>query len=297
MSGDRVQNLFKLCFQQKKGSEDMLKKIDRAAVFLKNHPNLFRCPKCHSEMSQQGKSLRCHNGHRFDLSKKGTLYFLDHQVKTEYDSEMFDPRGRMIRSGMYQPVIKKITEQLQIGNVLDVGCGEGSFLQQINRVRENPVTIGFDIAKEGIYLASNQPIDAFWCVADLTNLPFEDTSFDTILNIFSPSHYREFKRVLKPEGCVIKVVPQSGYLQELRAVYHPDGTSYSNEAVIQRFTEELTVDHRERVTYEFEIPEENRLDLLEMSPLEWQVSQEVKANLARNPLKRITVDLEILKGH
>lgn len=275
----------------------MLKKIERGANFLAKQQALFRCPKCHREMIQKEKSLTCGNGHRFDLAKKGTLYFLDHQIKSDYDQEMFAPRGRMIRSGMYQPVVEKIAELIQTGNVLDVGCGEGSFLQQINQLNENPVTIGFDIAKEGIYLASNQPIDAFWCVADLTNLPFADQSFDTILNIFSPSQYREFKRVLKPNGCVVKIVPQTHYLKELRAVYRPEGESYSNEAVIQRFTEEMTIDQRERVTYEFEIPENNRLDLLEMSPLEWQVSPEIKANLAANPLKKITIDVEILKGH
>ena len=248
-------------------------------------------------MDQIEKSLICINGHRFDLAKKGTLYFLDHQIKTEYDNEMFEPRGRMIRSGMYQPVIEKIAHLIKPGNLLDVGCGEGSFLQEINQVKANPVNIGFDIAKEGVYLASNQAIHAFWCVADLTNLPFADHSFDTILNIFSPSHYSEFKRVMKSDGCVIKVIPQAGYLKELRAVYHPNGEEYSNEAVIQRFTEELKIDHRERVTYEFEIPQENRLDLLEMSPLEWQVTSEIKAKLADNPLKRITIDIEILKGY
>ncbi|MBM7712470.1 methyltransferase domain-containing protein [Enterococcus xiangfangensis] len=275
----------------------MLKKIERSALFLAEQHELFSCPKCRHEMIQQEKSLICVNGHRFDLSKKGTLYFLDHQIKTDYDNQMFTPRGRMIRSGMYQPVIEKITQLIQTGNLLDIGCGEGSFLQQITQLKKNPVTIGFDIAKEGIYLASNQPIEAFWCVADLTNLPFADQSFDTILNIFSPSHYREFKRVLKPDGCVIKVVPQTGYLQELRAIYHPDGKAYSNEAVIQRFSEEMTIDQRERVTYEFEIPAENRLDLLEMSPLEWQVPAEVKANLAQDPLRKITIDVEILKGY
>lgn len=275
----------------------MLKKIERSALFLAEQHELFSCPKCRHEMIQQEKSLICVNGHRFDLSKKGTLYFLDHQIKTDYDNQMFTPRGRMIRSGMYQPVIEKITQLIQTGNLLDIGCGEGSFLQQITQLKKNPVTIGFDIAKEGIYLASNQPIEAFWCVADLTNLPFADQSFDTILNIFSPSHYREFKRVLKPDGCVIKVVPQTRYLQELRAIYHPDGKAYSNEAVIQRFSEEMTIDQRERVTYEFEIPAENRLDLLEMSPLEWQVPAEVKANLAQDPLRKITIDVEILKGY
>ncbi|MEG0373176.1 MAG: 50S rRNA methyltransferase, partial [Enterococcus sp.] len=37
--------------------------------------------------------------------------------------------------------------------------------------------------------------------------------------------------------------------------------------------------------------------LLEMSPLEWQVSPEVKAKLMENPLKKITIDIEILKGY
>lgn len=59
----------------------------------------------------------------------------------------------------------------------------------------------------------------------------------------------------------------------------------------------MTIDQRERVTYEFEIPAENRLDLLEMSPLEWQVPAEVKANLAQDPLRKITIDVEILKGY
>ena len=64
----------------------MLKKIDRGALFLAKQQALFRCPKCHQEMNQIEKSLICLNGHRFDLAKKGTLYFLDHQIKTEYDN-------------------------------------------------------------------------------------------------------------------------------------------------------------------------------------------------------------------
>lgn len=53
----------------------MLKKIDRGALFLAKQQALFRCPKCHREMNQIEKSLICLNGHRFDLAKKGTLYF------------------------------------------------------------------------------------------------------------------------------------------------------------------------------------------------------------------------------
>ncbi|MBV7391542.1 methyltransferase domain-containing protein [Enterococcus alishanensis] len=275
----------------------MLKKIDLAEKFLKEHGGYFRCPKCHHQMSAVEKSLICKNNHRFDLAKKGTLYFLDHQIKTEYQKEMFVPRGKMIASGMYQPVINQISEWQKGDNILDVGCGEGSFLNQLSQLKEIPTKIGFDISKEGIYLATNQLIKAFWCVADLTNLPFSDDSFTTILNIFSPSQYSEFRRVLKKGGQVLKVVPQENYLKELREKVFPDGKPYSNQAVIERFKEEMSDVRQRRVTYEFDIPDKLQLDFLEMSPLEWQATAEIKAQLIANPLKKITIDVEILEGY
>lgn len=33
-----------------------------------------------------------------------------------------------------------------------------------------------------------------------------------------------------------------------------------------------------------------------MSPLEWQVEERIKADLYKNPLKKITIDIELLKG-
>ena len=87
---------------------------------------------------------------------------------------------------------KLCTIFLKNKTVVDVGCGEGSFLAELSQAGLSGLKIGFDLSKEGIYLASNQPIDAFWCVADLTNLPFANEGLDTILNIFSPSHYQNF---------------------------------------------------------------------------------------------------------
>lgn len=261
----------------------MLKKIERAQQLLKKEAAVFRCPTCHQPMHVEGVGLICQQRHQFDLSKKGTLYFLNHGVQTEYNKKMFTSRGKMIQSGMYAPVLNKIMHYLpQNKTVVDVGCGEGSFLAELSQAGLSGLKIGFDLSKEGIYLASNQPIDAFWCVADLTNLPFANEGLDTILNIFSPSHYQEFRRVLKADGTVIKIIPEENYLKELRAAFYPNDEkkqSYSNQKVVQRFAEELAVEVDERITYCFDIPEERRLDLLEMSPLEWQVSQKVKAEL------------------
>ncbi|MGL4696078.1 methyltransferase domain-containing protein [Enterococcus larvae] len=278
----------------------MLKKIDKAKEFLLENSQLFRCPICHSSFLQKDYALICTENHRFDLSKKGTLYFLKTHVQTDYDQQMFTHRQAMIKSGMYENMLAEIAPYMDDKEiVLDVGCGEGSFLTELSKLSTAKKKIGFDISKEGIYLATNQPVDAFWCAADLTNLPFADQSVDCILNIFSPSHYKEFERVLKPGGQVVKIVPETGYLKELRTAFFPNDQkkqTYSNQKVIDKFSESMKLIADKRITTVFDIPEERRLDLLEMSPLEWQADPEIKAGLKKQPLKKITVDLRMLVG-
>ena len=277
----------------------MLKKIERGAMFIETQSDLFRCPTCHQMMHTQEKALVCLEGHRFDVSKKGTLYFLNHQIKTDYDREMFEHRRKLIVHGMYQPLLDLLQPFCQNQRILDVGCGEGSFLQQLNEQATLLPSVGFDISKEGIYLASDYGENVFWCVADLTNLPFQEDRFTTILNIFSPSNYQEFQRVLVDGGQLIKVVPRSGYLKELRAAFYPEDEKkqhYSNQAVVEKFQETFRESERQTLTYVFDIPESCQLSLLEMSPLEWGVSMEIKETLQKKPLKRITIDLDILIG-
>ncbi len=277
----------------------MLKKIERGTMFIQTQSDLFRCPTCHQMMHAQEKALVCLEGHRFDVSKKGTLYFLNHQIKTDYDREMFEHRRKLIVHGMYQPLLDLLQPFCQNQRILDVGCGEGSFLQQLNEQATLLPSVGFDISKEGVYLASDYGENVFWCVADLTNLPFQEDRFTTILNIFSPSNYQEFQRVLVDGGQLIKVVPRSGYLKELRAAFYPEDEKkqhYSNQAVVEKFQETFREGERQTLTYVFDIPESCQLSLLEMSPLEWGVSMEIKEKLQKKPLKRITIDLDILIG-
>src|SRR5699024_12519226 len=78
-----------------------------------------------------------------------------------------------------------------------------------------------------------------WTVADLANTPFQDNQFDVILNILSPSNYTEFNLLLKPDGYVMKVVLQSGYLKELRVAFFVDTDkhSYYNAETVALFVE------------------------------------------------------------
>lgn len=277
----------------------MLKKIDRAKLFLQQEATRFRCPLCHETMATSESGIVCGNGHRFDVSKKGTIHFLTKPIASDYDQHLFEARGRMIGSGMYQPLVELMAQKIDPSCVLDIGCGEGSFLAQLTQQANIKVGVGFDIAKEGVYLATNQATDSFWCTADLTNLPFADHSFTTLLNIFSPSNYQEFDRVLQPGGQLIKVVPGPLYLNELRKAFYPDDEKkqhYSNERVVEKFEQAFEQVEKHHLTYVFDIPTARQLDILEMSPLEWGASEERKKALQHAPLTKVTIDLEILIG-
>lgn len=275
------------------------KKIERSAAFLKEHHDLFRCPICHQLFQTcEDFSFRCPAGHQFDLAKKGTLYFLDHANPTEYNEEMFAARRTMIQAGMYQPLIAQMSKILKCKEetvCVDVGCGEGSFLAQLQQ--DLGIYIGFDISKPAIQLASQYDQKIFWCVADLTNLPFADQSVDYLFNMLTPSHYQEFKRVLKPEGKLIKIVPESNYLKELRELYFPDEEAkqhYSNQQVIKKIKQEMTIVNEERITYHFDVSEKIHASLLKMSPLVWNVKEEVKKAAEKATLSSITVDLRLI---
>lgn len=279
----------------------LIKKIDRAAHFLAQHQKKFRCPFCSADFTAvDGHSMVCQNGHRFDLSKKGTLYFLRKAVQTDYDTEMFSSRQKVITSGIYDPVLMQLLSLLKEESpsslLVDAGCGEGSFLNRLSGLGLKMTTIGFDLSKEGILLASRSDSDTFWCVADMTNLPFGTGQVDCLLNFLSPAHYGEFKRVLSKQGRVIKVIPESEYLKELRLLFYQENDEkqhYSNEKVYRKFQEEWTVTHDERVTYTSAVPSDLQQDVLKMSPLQWggllpEDSEDV--------CQEVTIDLRILVG-
>ena len=272
----------------------MLKKIDKAARYLaKNSPSL-RCPICQSSVKLDGYALICQHGHTYNLNKKGSINFLTIKPDTtHYTRSMFEPRRQLIQAGMYAPVLAEIQDSLTSGNLLDVGSGEGSFL---NLLRVEGSKFGFDIARDGINMASEYTeLEAFFSLADLTNLPFADQAMGTVLNIFTPSNYREFKRVLADDGQVIKVIPDQLYLQELRTAFGM-AVDYDNQEVIRKFAENFPDYTQKEVKYTFELPPQLRNAFLSMSPLEWQVSTSEKARIAQNPPQMATIHVQILQG-
>ncbi|WEV60975.1 methyltransferase domain-containing protein [Streptococcaceae bacterium ESL0729] len=270
----------------------MLKKIDRAYNILENELSSLACPKCGEDFVLSRYSLKCKNNHNFDINKKGYVNFLSHKVVENYTKDMFIPRGQMIQAGMYAPMLAWIKSHLVGTSLLDIGCGEGSFINLLDFEGSN---FAFDIARDGISLATNQELAAFWAIADLTRLPYKNKSIDNLLNIFTPSNYQEFNRVMSVRGQLIKVIPDRFYLRELREAYGLP-LDYDNRLVLEKFKNNYQEVEEKELSYTFDIPENLRLAFLEMSPLEWQVDQETKDRVRKNPPKTATVHVKILVG-
>jgi 23S rRNA (guanine745-N1)-methyltransferase len=270
----------------------MLKKIDKSALYLSQNIALLRCPLCHTPFRLDNYALICDNRHTYNLNKKGVVNFLTIKPDTiHYTRAMFEPRRRLIQAGMYAAVLAEVQDMLAPGNLLDVGSGEGSFL---NLLEVNGSKFGFDIALDGINMATDfMALPAFFSLSDLTNLPFADRSMTTVLNIFTPSNYREFDRVLADNGQVIKVIPDTFYLQELRTAFGMP-IDYDNGKVLAKFAEHFPDFEQKEIRYEFPIPKNLRQDFLSMSPLEWQISEKEKLEIAKQPPEVATIHVRIL---
>lgn len=107
--------------------------------------------------------------------------------------------------------------------ILDLGCGTGFFTRIIAEQVEADIT-GIDINETllngAIEIASEQRLNIKYELGDITDIKFEDNTFDIVMcdimlecfkDITVP--LREMKRVCKPGGVVIAIEPfyQSGF--------------------------------------------------------------------------------------
>lgn len=272
-------------------------KREVSILYMKENTSLFSCPICNEAMkvSDDG-NVYCNNKHTFTIAKQGYVNFMTKNAYSKYSKSLFESRKKIIDSGLYNELHNKLVEIIgdTVHTILDTGCGEGSHLVRIcDSLQQNVVAAGIDIAKEGIITAAKYYEEKIWCVGDLANSPFKEQSFDIILNILSPANYDEFKRLLKNNGKVIKVVPQTNYLIELRKQIFAKSQKedYSNDQTVTRFYEQFSKVTKHQITYKVPINSEMIPYLYEMTPLGWHVEQ-----INNVTLQEITIDVDILVG-
>ena len=262
----------------------------------------FACPICQEALDLVQQSLVCTNRHSFDLAKFGYVN-LAPQVKAskDYDKENFQNRQLVLENGFYDHILTSLSECLSPldhpANILDIGCGEGYYSRNLQERYPDHSFYAFDLSKESIQLAakSDQEWKVKWFVGDLARLPLLDQSMDLLLDIFSPANYQEFKRVLAPDGRLIKVIPTATHLQEIRQKVkdHLDQVDYSNEQIIQHFSDHFTIENTIHCQERFELTPALREALLSMTPLLFHVDP---AQIDWTDLTQVTISATILIG-
>lgn len=259
----------------------------------------LKCPICSSlfTFGSNNKSLACGSGHNFDMAKQGYVNFCGGSMGKLYENkELFRARRNIYEAGFFKGVEEAVREGLKElfpeggGTVVEAGCGEGSLLSFLQR--ENPQNryIGLDISKSAVKMAAQQNGQVSWLVADICKMPLKDSSADCIIDMLTPANYGEFHRILKPGGYIIKIIPNDGYLTELRQKLGKK--AYEDKEVDKFFSRHFKLISQKQVRYSFICGPLVQEDIYVMTPM----SGKMDGVAGREKVDSVTMDLSILTG-
>ena len=247
----------------------------------------YRCPLCQQSLTLTERTLRCPQGHCFDLAKEGYVNLLPAQNKRSKapgdTDEMLRARRRFLAAGYFQPLIDTLSTGIrqlpEIRSLLDIGCGEGYYLRALGKLLPAE-TFGIDIAKTGVRMAAKQQRQCNFSVASAAHLPFDDNSFDLALSVFAPAFGEECVRILKPGASLLIVGPGPSHLQGLAAriydqVKEHQGNFQNVEGVAQ-----LQLVSEQTAGADIKVMGSAVKDLLQMTPYYWHTSAERQAEMA-----------------
>lgn len=219
---------------------------------------------CGAPLEPEGRGVRCARGHAFDRAKSGYLNLLqpqDRRSKRPGDPpEAVAARRRFLETGAEALILEGVIAlvgTLGLGyapRVLDVGCGEGTYLAAIAG-RLSADGYGVDISVPAVEMAARRAPGHVWVVANADRLlPFATGAFDFVASITARRNASEMRRVLAPTGRLLVAVPGSDDLAELREAVLGHAGSRSRQSRVAaelegRFDLEsaTTVRHRARL--------------------------------------------------
>ena len=190
-----------------------------------------------------GVRLSCRKGHSFDRAKQGYWPLVQpqdrHSDKAGDCDAAVDARRRWLETGVMRGFVSNLGEKIDAAcfdrpfEVLDLGCGEGTFSRELFADRSCRFC-GIELSKKAIKMASRTWPEATWVLANADRtLPVADESVDLVLSVFGRRPTSEIHRVLKPDGFCMVAVPAPNDLVEIRALVQDQGVLRSRTAAIE----------------------------------------------------------------
>lgn len=217
-------------------------------------------------------TLRCLNGHAFDLAGAGYANLLQPQDRRSSRpgdrKEAVRARRRLFEKGYAAPLFERLLACARgLGSkplVLDAGCGEGTHLGRLGE-RLGLDGSGIDISSDAVAMAAKRYPRMTWVVGNADRwLPYPDRSFDLVVSITARRNPSEFARVLREGGAVFIAVPAADDLGELREAVQGESAERSRvEAVARELEGHFAMESSEVVRERRALERDDLVDLLQ----------------------------------
>jgi 23S rRNA (guanine745-N1)-methyltransferase len=260
-----------------------------------DHPQ-YRCPLCQLALKANAQGFECDNNHQFDRAKEGYVNLLPVQNKSSKvpgdSKEMVMARRDFLATGAYGFLRQAIVDQAknQSSILIDVGCGEGYYTNELSEQLKDTAIYGVDIAKAAVRYAAKRSRGAHFAVASNISLPFADNVADMVTKVFAPVDHREISRVLKPEGLLLSVVPGPRHLFELKQIIYEFPKEHQPESCPVGFELTDTLSLSQTVTL---MDPKQIANLSQMTPFAWKIGDKKKKQLMDGSDFTVTFEFDL----
>lgn len=204
-------------------------------------PEMLVCPLCRRKLSLCSRTLRCPDGHCYDMAASGYVNLLPpgkmNNARTGDDKDMLRSRSRFLERGYYSAISETAALLLDLDQrnknaktvFVDAGSGEGWHTANIAATLEKAgadcIGIGFEASKNGANLAGRRALKTgnsrlFFAAANIFSMPVSDSCIDAVFSMFAPIPGQEAYRILKPASPLIAVSAGSKHLWEMRSILY-----------------------------------------------------------------------------
>ena len=238
------------------------------------------CPVCRAALICDEKCWHCVNGHSFDVARQGYVNLLpvfQKHSKNPGDTKLqVAARKEFLDGGHYRPIADKLcalAAEAAPETMLDIGCGEGYYLSNVQDALPALEGWGVDISKDAVRYAAVRNKRARFLTATASHLPFEDESFDLLSSMFALTLPEEFARVLKPHGVYIEVTAGEDHLLGLKSIIYPE--LHRKEKAASPALPGFMLEKEELLRFDFHLDtNEDVLRLLSMTPHVMRINAE-----------------------